>query len=424
MSIRQLLALALFLPVLHLRGQETPLLTLDHCLQRAVEYYPTYRQFELLQSSSELKTENLGKNYLPVMNILGQASYQSDVTKVPTIIPQFAPEPIDKDWYKLYLDVSQVIWDGGATRQGKAIEAADHEISGKSLEIELYRLKETVNNLYFSILLLQENRKVLQIHAEEVDSRLRDVESAVRNGLVLATNADILRAESLKIDQKTDEIDLSVSASLRSMEILLGEEIPESVILEMPQPVADAAAGGEKRLEYALYDLQQSRLEAMKKMSSTSLMPKFQAFGQAGLGRPAFDMLNNDPEDYYIVGLRFNWSFWNWNRTRNEKSILSLNQQIIDTQREAFGRNLSIDLENKRTEIEKYRTMIVRDEEILALRSKVVEAYGSRLENGVITATEYLTELKAESEARLNINIHKIQLIQAMYRYLAAIGEL
>jgi outer membrane protein TolC len=165
-------------------------------------------------------------------------------------------------------------------------------------------------------------------------------------------------------------------------------------------------------------------MDALMKMSGTSLMPKFQAFGQAGIGRPAFDMLSNDFEGYYIVGLGLNWNFWNWNKTRNEKDILSLNREIIATRRDAFDRNLSIELENDRAEIEKFENIIQKDQEILELRTRVVKEYTSRLKNGVITATEYLNELNAESEARLNINIHKIKLVQAKYDYLATIGQL
>jgi outer membrane protein TolC len=405
-------------------AQDVPVLTLQHCQQQAVLNYPSYRQYELLQNSTELQVKNLGKNYLPALNLNGQASYQSDVTKVPTIIPQFAPAPISKDWYKLYLDVSQVIWDGGATRQGKTIEGIDHQIDIQNLDIELYKIKEQVNGLYFSILLLQENRNLLLIHSGEISSRLKDIESAIRNGVVLPSNADILKAELLKVEQKMDELDVTVRAVMSSLSLLIGEEIPEETIFEMPSPEIDLAENAHNRLEFGLFELQQSKMDAMKKMSGTSLLPKFQAFGQAGLGRPAFDMLNNDFDDYYIIGVRMNWNFWNWNKTRNEKDILDVSRQIIAAQRDAFDRNISVDMENKRAEVIKYEQMIQKDQQILDLRSKVVSEYSSRLKNGVITATEYLTELNAESEARLNINIHKIQLVQAKFNYLSTIGQL
>jgi outer membrane protein TolC len=404
--------------------QESIVLTLEFCQQQAVMNYPSYRQYELLKQTEELEQKNLGKNWLPSLNLNGQASYQSDVTKVPTIIPEFAPEPISKDWYKIYLDVNQVIWDGGATKQGKAIENLDHNIDILHLDIELYSLKQQVNDLFFSLLLLQENRNLLNNHASMISSRLEEVESAVRNGVVLSSNADILKAELLKVEQKIEEINIAEEAAFQSLSLLIGQDIPEGAILKMPAPVISMNLGPQERLEFGLFDLQQQKLEAMKKMSGTTLLPKFQAFGQAGMGRPAFDMLNDNFDDYYIVGVRMNWNFWNWNKTHNEKSILDINHEIISSKRDAFDRNLSIKLENNLAEIKKYENMLQKDQEILDLRSKVVKQYASRLNNGVITATEYLTELNAESEARLNINIHKINLVQAKYQYMATIGRL
>ncbi len=424
MKSRALILIIILILSISSRGQEHPVLTLEYCQEQAVLNFPAYRQYELLKQTSELEQKNLGKNWLPSLNLNGQASYQSDVTKVPTIIPEFAPEPISKDWYKIYLDVSQVIWDGGATKQGKSIEEIDNNMDVQNLEIELYSIKQKVNNLFFSILLLQENRDLLRIHADMISSRLKEVESAVKNGVVLSSNADILRAEILKVEQKIDEMDIAERAAMQSLSLLIGQEIAEGTSLQMPAPEVDLAEGPQQRLEFGIFDLQEQKMDALKKMKSTSLMPKFQAFGQAGLGRPAFDMLSNDFEDYYIIGLRLNWNFWNWNKTRNEKGILDLNRKIISTKRDAFNTNLSIELATKRSEVDKYEKIIQKDKEILDLRTKVVKEYDSRLKNGVITATEYLSELNAESEARLNINIHKIKLVQAQYEYLATIGQL
>ena len=404
--------------------QVPPKLTLEYCQEQAVMNYPSYRQYELLRQSADLEQNNLSKNWLPALSLNGQASYQSDVTKVPTIIPEFAPEPISKDWYKMYLDVSQVIWDGGATKQARDIEALDNNIDMLNLDIELYDVKRRINNLFFSILLLQENRDLLNNHANMISSRLEEVESAVRNGLVLSSNSDILKAELLKVEQKVEEINISEQAAFQSLSLLIGQEIEEGTILSMPSPVVSLGLGAEERLEFGLLDLQQDKLMAIKKMTSTSLMPRFQAFGQAGVGRPAFDMLNDNFDEYYIVGVRMNWTFWNWNKTRNEKSIIDINHEIISSKRDALDRNLLVELNNNLAEIARFESLLVKDEEILDLRSRVVKQYASRLNNGVITATEYLTELNAESEARLNINIHKIKLVQAKYQYLATIGRL
>ena len=135
-------------------------------------------------------------------------------------------------------------------------------------------------------------------------------------------------------------------------------------------------------------------------------------------------MLLNEFDDYYIIGAKLNWNIWNWNKTRNEKTILDLHKQIISSNRETFDQNLATDLEKRMTEIMKYESLLPKDEEIVKIRAGIVETYASQLNNGVITATEYITELHAETEARLNLRIHEIQLVRAKYDYLATAGKL
>ena len=399
-------------------------ITLEECHSKSIENHPVYGEFELIGQSSDLKIKNYNKTYLPELNLSGQASYQSDVTKVPTFIPQFAPPSISKDWYKVYLDVGQVIYDGGTTKQNKNVEVIDHLIDKQNLEIQLYQIKDRVDQVFFGILILQENRALLDVKAGELQARLKDVSSAVRNGLILASNEDILQAEMMKIEQKKAEIDIGISSGYNVLEEMMGEEIAEGTILEAPSPVADLSATGNSRLEFGLFQLQQQKMDAVKKLTGTRLMPRFVAFAQAGYGRPAFDMLNDSFEDYYIVGARLNWNFWNWNKTRNEKQILDLNKQIINKQQDAFDQGLSIELQNKRSEVIKYEALIVKDEEIVALHDRIIKTYASQLEHGVITATEYLSELNAGTEAKLNMQIHKIMLIQAKINYMATAGKL
>jgi outer membrane protein TolC len=154
------------------------------------------------------------------------------------------------------------------------------------------------------------------------------------------------------------------------------------------------------------------------------LIPKLWAYGEAGYGRPGFNMLLNKFDDFYIIGAKLSWNFYNWNKTRNEKSILDLQKDIVTTNQKSFDQNLSVDLEKRMTEIVKIETLIPKDEEIVNVRSGIVQTYASQLQNGVITATEYITELHAETEARLNLKIHQVQLVRAKYDYLSTAGKL
>jgi outer membrane protein TolC len=399
-------------------------ITLDFCLSKAEANHPLFQQYDLLASSSDLRLKNLGKTYLPEMNINGDAHYQSDVTEIPTVIPSFAPEPLDKDQYKISLDVSQMIYDGGIMQKNKNIEYIDDQINRKNVGITIYQLKERIVGTYFSIISLQESRKLLEVSRENLMARLKDVESGVRNGVVLASNAEIIKAELLKIDQKEIEIDAGVVLGYKVLSIFTGVEIPAGAPLQWSGPLIESYVAGHDRLEYSLFSLQQDKAESMKKLASSKLVPRLYAYGSAGYGKPGYNMLLNEFDDYYIIGAKLSWNFWNWNKTRNEKSILDLHKEIINSNRASFDQNLSTDLEKRLSEIVKYETLLPKDQEIVAIRGGIVETYASQLKNGVITATEYITELHAETEARLNLRIHEVQLVRAKYDYLAAVGKL
>ena len=405
-------------------GQKT--ITLKMCYDSAVSKYPLSRQFELLSTSNELKLKNIGKNYLPALMLNGQAHYQSDVTKIPVSdIPIPIDFPIlDKDWYKISLDVSQTVYDGGTTSHLKDVEDVNLKIDKENIEIQLYALKERVTQIYFNILLLREGEKTLLLLKDNLTSKLSEVESGVANGAILASNADIIKAEIIDIEQKISETEIGTMALLESLNELTGFNLITETTLVVPNPEININTFKNNRLEYSLMTLQQTRLTAMKESVATKRMPRLSAFGQAGYGRPGYDMLNDQFDDFYMVGLRLNWNIWDWNHTRNEKKILDIQNDIVSTNKEAFDKNLRVELQSKIAEVRKYEEMIKRDNEIIKLRNKIVKAYSSQLDNGVITSTEYLTQVNEEAKATLNLKTHKIQLINAKLDYIAALGNL
>jgi outer membrane protein TolC len=173
-----------------------------------------------------------------------------------------------------------------------------------------------------------------------------------------------------------------------------------------------------------MFSLQQNKLDASRKLLGVKTIPHLFAFGQLGYGRPGFDMLKNEFTDFYIVGAKLNWNFWDWNHTKKEKEILGIQNDILNTQKETFDKNIRIDLENKKAAITKAAKLIIGDEEIIGLRKKITTESSSQLDHGVITSTEYLSNLNAESQAELNLEIHKIQLIKAKIDYQATLGNL
>ena len=403
-------------------------ITLETCYQSAIQNYPLSRQKELLPLSNELKMKNLNKNYMPEMMVNGQAHYQSDVTKTPfqnASIPGIEPIPtVANDWYKISLDVNQVIYDGSTTGRQKQLEQINLEIDQQNIDIELYKLKERINHIFFSVLLYRENIHVIELHKSILTAKLSDIESGIRNGTILASNADILKAEIIQIEQSLAELNIGIQTSIDILNELTALQLNNTTEFEMPDISIDMSSYLNSRPEITLFSLQQDKLQASKKVIGTKLIPRLSAFGQAGYGRPGYDMLNPNFDDFYMIGARLNWNIWDWNRSGKEKDILDLQSQIINTQKETFDKNIRIDLQNKIAEIRKVEEMIDRDLQIIELREKISKASSSQLDNGVITSTAYLTEINAESKSKLDLESHKIQLVKAKLDYKATIGNL
>ena len=416
----------IFATIFGINAQES--ITLDLCYEKATENYPVFKQKELLSASNEIEIKNLNKNYFPKMAVNGQIHYQSDVTKTPFQDATFPGMPVmrtvAKDWYKITLDVNQVIYDGSATSRQKKLEEINQKIDLQNVDIELFKLKERINQVFFNILLLRENKKILELHKSNLDAKLVTVESGVRNGTLLESNADILKAEIIKIEQSISEIEIGFDASIDIMNEYTGLNLKKNTRFVVPDIFVDLNNYNNNRLEYSLLSLQQNKMEASKKMLGTKNLPRLSAFGQAGYGRPGYDMLKNEFDDFYMIGARLNWNFWDWNHSNKEKEILDLRKEIINTQKETFDKNLKIILENNIAELKKIEEKISRDEEIIGLRIKISKSVSSQLDNGVITTTEYLTEINAEAKAKLDLEVHKIQLIKAKFDYQAALGNL
>jgi outer membrane protein TolC len=399
--------------------------TLEICHAKALENYPLARQKELLPETHDLKIKNLNKNYMPQMNVNGQAHYQSDVTKTPIQnIPGINIPTVEKDWYKITLDVNQTIYDGSNTSRQKDLEDISLEIDKKGLDIELYKLKERINQVYFNVLLLKERNKILGLHRTNLAAKLKDVESGVRNGTLLSSNEDVLKAEVIKAEQAIAEVKISLNAAIGILNEFTSFTLNEVTAFMLPEVTVNLDTYTNNRPEYFLYSLQQEKLTTSKKLTGTSLLPRFSAFGQAGYGRPGYDMLNVNFDDFYMIGARLTWKPWDWNLSRKQKEVLNIQNEIINSQKETFDKNVKIDLENKIAEIRKAEELISRDAELIQLREKITKSVSSQLDNGVITSSQYLTEINAEASARLDLESHKIQLVKAKLDYQAALGNL
>ena len=420
MKVLLLLTIAL-LSCISVFSQEQPI-TLDKCLQQAELQFPLLKQKDLYGKIANYNQENIKTNFLPQTNLNGQASWQSDVTKVPISIPNLKIPTPSSDMYKLTLDVNQLIFDAGSTKRQEELENINLELNRQGVDIEIYKLRDRVSQIYFGILLLKENEEALKVTLGDIESREKKIESQVSHGAMLASNLTVLQVEVLKIEQALAELKFSQESLIQSLVELTGINMTVSSMFQLPESNIDGVADV-KRPELKLFDLQKDRLTGMDKLTETKTKPRLLGFGTLGYGRPGLNMLSNDFKGYAMLGAKLSWNVWNWNQTNNERQVFGVQKSIIDTQKDSFNQNLKIALQNNRSEINKYQLLIETDNRIIELRNEITLSSASQLDNGVITSPEYLTEVNAELQARLNLKTHQIKLTQARINYLITLGQ-
>jgi len=398
-------------------------LSLKELYKFAYENYPNSKQLKYFDDINELKLKNLNVNFLPQISVKGQATYQSEVTKLNISNPLFKPEELNKDQYKLTLDVKQLILDGGTVSSQKESELSQLKVDKQKLEVELFGLRSRINDLFFSVLLLQERKKVNENLIKDLSHRISEMESKVRNEILTPNNVYIFQAQVLQTEQEIVSIDADRKASLKMLSELVGKKLSENSNLDIPfinefQINNDFSS----RPEYKLFDYQKNQLKSYSEIVNTRIIPKFSAFGQAGYGRPGLNMLDNSFQPFYMVGLSLSWNPVNWNSNDNELQIYKINENIVDLQKETFEKNLKISLEKYKSEIDKYENLLKKDEDIISLRDKIIATLYSQLQNGTITSTVYLTELNNKTQSQILLETHKIQLLQAKINYLTAKG--
>jgi outer membrane protein TolC len=325
--------------------------------------------------------------------------------------------------YKVTLDVNQLIFDAGTTKRQAELEKINLELNRQGVDVELYKLRDRVSQIYFGILLLKENENLLKATRGDIESRQKKIESAVNHGVMLASNLAVLQVEVLKIDQATAELHYSQEALIQSLVELTGINMTTASVLQLPEPTVDGESVEIKRPEIKLFDLQKDRLSGLDKLTETKTKPRVSGFGTLGYGRPGLNMLSNDFRGYAMVGAKVSWNVWNWHQTDNERQVLGVQKNIIETQKESFNQNVKIALQNNRSEINKYQSLIETDNKIIQLRKEITLSAVSQLDNGVITSSEYLTEINAELQARLNLQTHLVKLTQAKIDYLITLGQ-
>ncbi|HSQ44091.1 MAG TPA: TolC family protein, partial [Ginsengibacter sp.] len=290
------------------KAQEITNLSIEQANQFARENYPMVKQKDLIKQTANLNIENLSKGFLPQFTIAGQATYQSDVTKIDIPIPGFKIEPLSKDQYKVLADVSQLIYDGGVIKQQNELQQLNSEVQQQKIEVELYKLKERVNQLYLGILYLNAQKEQVGLIEQDIQIGIKNMEARVENGIAFRSNLNILKAELLKNQQRIIELDASRKGMIETLELFMNAHLSKDVVFEKPGIQPNSVEPIIDRPEIKLYTDESKMFDHQSKIIKARNQPKASLFLQGGYGRPTFNFLKNQFDFFYIGGIRFNWS--------------------------------------------------------------------------------------------------------------------
>jgi outer membrane protein TolC len=406
------------------KAQDT--LNIFECFEAIEENYPKVAERELIEKQKKLKIDNIQAEWYPSVDLNMQATYQSDRVKVD--LGDQLPFSVDmpsasKDQYKATLDINQMVYDGGATQSSRKVEKLGSEIQNQSVDVDLHQIKDRLMEVYFGILLLQKQEGILQATLEELDKKTQSVEAGVNNGVLLPSDLQSLKAEKIKLEQSLDEINRKISANMAVINELTGLSIDVGMMLNLPEIELN------RELEYSrpeneLFHLQKQQLEASKSRVKSQKSPKVFAFGQLGYGKPGLNMLQDEFDSFYIVGAKLSWNLWDWNKNKRQRNQLEVQKQIVEVRQETFNKSITVSLEQISSDIDNYNRALERDKRIIELRKQVIGSAKSKLENGVITSSDYIADLNKLKKARITHEKHKVELIKSKFEYLLTAGKI
>lgn len=402
-------------------------LTLEACWTLSKKNYPLVKQLGLIEKTKELSLENATKSLWPQIVASAQASYQSEVTKLNIAIPGVPSSSLNKDQYKLYVDVSQSLTDAPIVKAQKEVIQANSVIDAQKVEVELFKLRDRVNQLFLGMLMFDEQLAQTELLKKDLKTTLEKVKAAIANGTSLKMNADVLRAELLKLDQRTIELQTNRHGLANVLSVFLKQTVGNQTVLVRPIGREEASVANTEvevnRPELKLFEVQKNVFSSQERLVDLKTKPRVNLFLQAGFGRPTLNALSNDFGPYAIGGVRASWNLSSFYTFKKEKDLLNLNKNLLDIQKETFLMSTNLAVAQQQSEIKKLRSLINTDNDIIELRKSIKSVANVQLSNGVLTANDFLSYVNAQDQAQQNLTLHQMQLLLAQYNLQNTLGN-
>ena len=399
-------------------------LTLDSCRLLARNHYPEIRRYDLVRQTEEYTLSNARREWLPQLSLSAQATWQTAVPAFPDALTGMLTQygvgmpGMNKDQYKVQLEVTQTIWDGGSTRSARALTRAEAIANREQLESELYALNDRVNQIYFGCLLQDELIRQNALLQKELQVNIERIKAMMDNGVANQSDLESMEVELLNARQNEIELRASRTAYRQMLATFINKPLTDQVVLKTPESPERSLSTQINRPELRALDAKSEWIETQNKQVTAGLMPRIGAFVQGGYGRPGLNMLEDSFEPYYVAGVRLSWNLGKLYTLKNDRRKIEVSRRQIDVQRETFLFNTRLQLLQQNTEIKKMTDLMRADDDIIRLRTSIKQAAEVKLENGVISVTDLIREINAEDMARQTAAAHRVQRLMTIYNYM------
>ena len=406
--------------------------TLDDCQQAAEKNYPLIQQYGLIEKTTQLTVANIQKGWLPQVSAQAQATYQSDVTAWPSEMKAMMSgmgidmKGLTKDQYRVGIDVQQTIYDGGVIGSQKRIAREQGKVQAAQNEVIIYNVRKRVNEMYFGLLLIDEQIKLNTDLQTLLAGNERKLESMTKRGTAAESDLQSVKAERLNAVQKGTELVSQKQMLQRMLSTFCGIEINN---IQKPQVKSDGRnlATGNQRPELKVLDAQISVLNAQEKALNAALMPKVGVFAQGYYGYPGLNMFEDMMRHKWslngLVGARVTWTIGALYTRKNDKAKLQLQRDMTESSREVFLFNNNLEQIQQNENIERYQKLMAHDGEIISLRQAVRKAAESKLAHGIIDVNDLVREINQENAACVQQSVHEIEMLKEIYDNKYTIGE-
>jgi outer membrane protein TolC len=387
-------------------------LNIEQCYALARQNYPLIKQYDLIEKSKTYNLAYAAKSYLPQLSLQARASWQTDITEFPdefnNIMDRMGVDGIEfpsKDQYRIVLELYQSIWDGGLTASKQKSIKAQSEIEKQNMEVSLYAVYQQINQLYFGILLLEEQLKQNELFMKELNRNYQRIEKFIDNGLANSSDLNKIKVEILMREQTKSEMTYNRKAYVLMLSLLIGQNINEETRLEKPKSSIDIKEEI-NRPELKRYDAQLKLNDIQQKATLAKGMPRIGLFAQGAYANPGLNMFKSGFSPYFMGGISLSWNFSGLYTYGDENKNLNINANSIAIQKETFLFNLNQQVSKTNSDIEKAKELMQKDDEIIALREQIKTTSEVKVENGTLSVNDYLQDIVLADMARQNKVLH------------------